>query len=115
MFQKPGVYLIKEDNSLVYVGMSGKNLYKTLYRHFEAWNHRQQEVVTYHNKLKRHKYSVRVVSCTAKQAEALEKALVIKHRPRDNENKFTQYSLNFSDKKVLDTYNDLKQIEEAPF
>ena len=36
---KSGVYLIKENNVQVYIGYSGLNLYRTMYRYFQAWNH----------------------------------------------------------------------------
>lgn len=112
---RAGVYLIKENTRLVYVGMSAKNLYKTLYRHFEKWHHSGQEVVTYAGRLNRHKYTVRVVLSTALQAARLERALIIKHRPRDNENKYTQYSLKLSDEKALDAYVTMITDNEVPF
>lgn len=114
-FKKSGVYLIKENGKLVYIGMSAKNLYRTLYRHFEKWHHSSQEVVTYENKLKRNNYSVRVVLCTANQADRLERALIIKHKPRDNENKYDQYKLTLADDKALDSYNAIPAETEAPF
>lgn len=114
-FQRAGVYLIKENNRLVYVGMSAKNLYRTLYRHFEKWHHSNQEVVTYVSKLKRNNYTVRVVLCTPSQADRLERALIIKHQPRDNENKYTQYKLTLADDKALDSYYAIPAETEAPF
>ena len=49
--KKSGVYLIKKKDlgSIVYVGFSGSDLYKTMYRHFQQWTHPQQPVVTYVN------------------------------------------------------------------
>ncbi len=118
---RSGVYLIKEDGKLVYVGYSGKNLYKTLYRHFESWRHPYQEVTTYATELKRRKYTVRIVYCTAQQAAALEKKLILKYNPRDNAIKYKNYmeetstiGKNYADK----TYNNYKETEveeELPF
>lgn len=110
---RSGVYLIKEDGRLVYVGYSGSNLYRTMYRHFERWRHRSQEVVTYHNR--RNAYTVRVVLCTPAQAARLERALIIRHRPRDNENKYEQYQLDFYDKAAVRTYDAAPVETVVPF
>ena len=105
--RKAGVYLIKENSKLVYIGMSVTDVYKTMYRHFQTWNDRQQpERVTYKSDLKRNNYTVRIIYCTSKQASALETALIIKHKPRDNENKYNNYKLNSYDKQVIETYNN---------
>jgi hypothetical protein len=40
--KRTGVYLIKENGIIVYVGYSGKDLYKTMYRHFEQWTGKQE-------------------------------------------------------------------------
>jgi hypothetical protein len=47
--------------------------------------------VTYKSRLRVHRYTVRVVAATAQQAAALEKALILKYRPRDNELKYQAY------------------------
>lgn len=112
---RAGVYLIKEAGKLVYIGMSGGNLYKTLYRHFEAWHHSQQEVTTYQTRLKKFKYTVRVVLCTPSQAARLERALIIKCKPRDNDLKYKGYQLVFTDKVIEDDYFKTATETEAPF
>lgn len=84
--KKSGVYLIKENGEIVYVGYSGSNLYRTLYRHFQAWNHSYQKVITYKgNNLNR--YTVRVILTTPQQADRLETYLIKKYLPRDNQQK----------------------------
>lgn len=80
-----GVYIIKEDGKVVYVGFSGYSVYKTMYRHFQTWNHRFQKVISYASRMKRHRYTVRPIICSGKQAYALEKRLIKKYHPRDNE------------------------------
>ena len=105
---KSGVYIIKEFGRLVYIGSSTKNLYKTLYRHFEKWNHRGQEVITYVNRLRANNYTVRVILCTAAQAVKLERALILKHRPRDNENKYLNYEIKFPDVQLIAQYESYK-------
>lgn len=113
---KTGVYLIKEDGKLVYVGYSENDLYKTMYRHFQTWNHRQQPVVSYAGKRK--EYTVRVVyTKTGAQAASLEKALIKKHEPRDCRNKYRQLELSGFDQKILNDYDTtlITPTSEAPF
>ena len=113
--RRSGVYLIKENGKLVYVGMSGGALYKTLYRHFEAWHHPDQEVVTYQSRMKKNKYTVRCVLCKPGQAVRLEKYLILKLTPRDNEIKYTNYQLSAFDESVFESYDKAPTINEVPF
>jgi excinuclease UvrABC nuclease subunit len=81
---KPGVYLIYSGERVVYVGYSGTNLYKTMYRHFQKWNDRTQQKRVVYRDLKG--ITVRVVyTNNAGTASKLEKALIVKHKPRDND------------------------------
>ena len=112
---RSGVYLIKENEKLVYIGMSGSNLYKTMYRHFEKWNHRTQDVVSYNSRLSRNRYSVRIVLCTAIQAARLERALIKNHRPRDNENKYKQYEIEPVDLNLIHAYEAQPVESVCPF
>jgi excinuclease UvrABC nuclease subunit len=118
---KNGVYLIKEDGKLVYIGHSCKHLYKIIYRHFQRWQEsslisgRRLYHTTYKNKMRRHRYTVRIVlTNTCAQAERLERALIIKHQPRDNRQKYDQYKIDFRDKKMVETY-EKKNTEPLPF
>ena len=87
--------------------MSATDVYKTMYRHFQAWHDRQQaQRVTYKSNLKYSNYTVRIIYCTSKQAYSLERALIIKHKPRDNDNKYNNYKLNFYDTQVIENYNN---------
>lgn len=92
---KPGIYIIKEDNQIVYIGYSSNNLYRTLYRHFQQWTGGRGESkagVSYKNRMHLHKYTVRAVITTPTQAPKLEAALIEKHQPRDNELKLKKYA-----------------------
>jgi hypothetical protein len=62
-----------------------------MYRHFEFWQHPKQEVVSYQANLKFRKYTVRVVFCEKNRAKILEKALILKYKPRDNGLKYENY------------------------
>jgi excinuclease UvrABC nuclease subunit len=106
---RAGVYEIKENGKVVYVGFSGLNLYKTLYRHFEEWTHKTQKVVTYKERMKRGKrYTVRVTLCSPRDAYRLEAALIKRHKPRDNEQDYRQYKLTLSDLAVKARYDKAK-------
>ena len=114
---KSGVYFIKENGKLVYIGYSSTNIYKTLYRHFQHWTHPLQYVVSYAGKMKHNKYTVSVCYCTPKQAVTLERNFIIKLRPRDCDIKYKNYTETASEKaykgKTVDTFNNTTQ--EMPF
>lgn len=120
--KRTGVYLIKKNNVIVYVGYSASNLYKTLYRHFQTWNDKQQpDRISYQEQLSRNKFTVRVVYCTPKRAAALEKALILKHNPKDNKLKYAAY-LNEAPKNevkyienIKDIYDTAQVLQTAPF
>jgi hypothetical protein len=100
---RPGCYLIYKNDVLRYVGYAGKDVYTTMYRHFQNWKDRSQHRNTYD----RASCKVRMIyTTTAKQAENLETALIIKYKPRDNGNKL-QTILNFQQKDILTEYVDI--------
>ena len=105
--KRAGVYLIKSDSSseIVYVGSSESDLYKAMYHHFNTWNDKQMERATYD----RNRVTVRVVYCTPAQAITLERALIRKHQPRDNSQKYENLFNQNQEAKLLDSY------ESAPF
>ena len=112
--KRSGVYLIKENGVLVYVGYSETNLYKTMYRHFQYWKDKQYRV-TYSDKLKTGSYLVRVIFCTPAQAFRLEGALILKYRPRDNAHQYEGYELDEKDEKILSQYKETITERDAPF
>lgn len=103
--RSPGVYIIKENDIIVYIGFSGYSVYKTMYRHFQAWNHPSQPVTSYKNKINRYKYTVRVVYTTPTKASALESALILKYLPRDNQNKIPIKSTKNTEKIISEYIN----------
>jgi len=120
-----GVYIIKEDGKVVYVGFSGYSVYKTMYRHFQTWNHRFQKVISYASRMKRHHYTVRPILCSGKQAYALEKRLIKKYHPRDNEITYelmlqeqtptqSKYAIKVEEDYFAAAKNPL-DIEDSPF
>lgn len=110
--KKSGVYLIKEKGQIVYVGYSGKNIYRTLYRHFQKWDHPYQKVTTYAD---RDNYTVRVILTTPAQAERLEAYLVNKYQPRDNDIKLKAYAEKDTGKTEYEKSKTADVYEPMPF
>jgi hypothetical protein len=113
-----GVYLIYENTVLKYIGYSGTDLYKTMYRHFQTWKDNKQVRVVYNWK----NTKVRIVYCkTAKQADTLEKASILKYKPIDNTIQYDLYETDEQEKKVYRQYIDtetkpiIKYEGETPF
>lgn len=104
---RPGVYMIYQNNQIVYIGYSGTNIYKTLYRHFQKWNDGQTRIVYNKND---ESIKIRVTyTNSAYRAYKLERALIVKHAPRDNPNKYINYVLSKQDKqRVEDLINEPK-------
>jgi excinuclease UvrABC nuclease subunit len=109
---KSGVYLIYPAGSqkACYIGMSGSNLYKTLLRHFQAWPDSKQIRITY----PKQGYNVRIVLCTPLQAERLERALIVKYKPKDNPFKYELYKTTKQDKDLTNYYYD-QSAGDPPF
>ena len=125
----PGCYLIYRESDditgptyqLRYVGYSGKDVYKALYRHFQTWNDRQvdrgerSERIVYKV---RSDIRVRVIYCrSAAQASELEKALILKYRPKDNHDKLALLELTDDGKAMASDAMEAEFVEnmEAPF
>lgn len=111
---KSGVYLIYKGDKIVYVGFSGYNVYKTMYRHFQSWSDASQVRVSYNAKRKNSPYKVRVVLASPKRAERLEKMLILKHKPKDNPMKYLTYSPTPADNKAIREYLGTP-VDSCPF
>jgi len=116
--KQSGVYLIKSDRTgnIVYVGYSETQLYKTVFRHFQKWIDIQKIVktrITY-NKTG---YKIRVVFTSPGRAAILEKYLVLKLKPRDNEIKYENYltpAQEDSAKEIIENADTISKWED-PF
>ena len=85
--KESGVYLIyNKDKKLLYVGYSGSDLYKALYRHFTSWSDRRQKRFTYPQD-----YLVRIILTTKQRAHLLEKFLITRLSPEDALMKYNDY------------------------
>jgi predicted GIY-YIG superfamily endonuclease len=97
-----GVYIIRNKKDILYIGYSGTDLYKTMYRHFQKWNDKSQIRIEYKN-TNNLKIDI-ILTSTKLQASRLEKALIIKYKPKDNPD---QYWLNFdTDDKEQEIYKE---------
>jgi hypothetical protein len=76
---KTGVYFIrnKKTKKILYVGYSGYNLYKTIYRHFQKWTD-QQYRATFDKK--NNDYQLQIIFCKTKQAQRLENYFIKKYK-----------------------------------
>jgi excinuclease UvrABC nuclease subunit len=111
---KSGVYLIYKEDVLRYVGYSASDIYKTMYRHFQSWPDPKQVRVVYKN-LKGVK--VRVIYCTPSQAAKLERAIIIRHEPKDNPQKLLNFKMDAGETAVLKSYYtaDATPVDDVPF
>lgn len=112
---KSGVYLIQNPKGvIVYVGYSGTDLYKTMYRHFQRWNDETQVRATFD---KRRAYKVRVVLVSPVKAVRLEKALILKYKPTKNHYKYKGFILKPSEEKVEEEYFEIDptNFDDLPF
>jgi hypothetical protein len=77
---KTGVYFIrnKKTTKILYVGFSGYNLYKTIYRHFQSWNDRTQYRATFDKK--NSDFQIQIIFCKPKQAQRLEEYFIKKYK-----------------------------------
>jgi hypothetical protein len=110
-YKSAGAYVIKNKytNAIKYVGHSGYNLKKTLYRHFQAHDDGQL----------RHVYNpathkVVIFRTSPTEAARVEKRLMLKYKPTDNGHK---YPAEFTPKKLdkIQKYWRTVDIEEVPF
>lgn len=113
-----GVYLIRDTatGKVIYVGYSASNLYKTILRHFQEWNDRQQRRYVY----SKTGYTVRVILTTKARAALLEKYLIVKMQPRDNKEKYDGYLTKAQTEKAAQIVQETKivpieELEEPPF
>ncbi len=88
--KKTGVYFIKENGILVYVGMSRSNLQEALYRHFQDWQRSwAQKRVNYLDFS--NVYEVACITTEKDDAHPLEKCYILEFNPRDNNKRYDEY------------------------
>lgn len=108
---KPGVYIIYKltasgRQALKYVGFSRSDVYKALYRHLQEWKDPKQTRVTFkqYNNIR-----VKVIYCKNGQiAKKLEGALILKYKPLRNINKYADFIIDESERKILKELGQIK-------
>lgn len=96
-----GVYIIKKNDRVLYVGLSLTDVRNTLYRHFQKWTDKRTnwtkksqmyERITYEGQ-NRNMFLVKVIfTPTKSEAQILESLLILKLKPIDNTLKLELYS-----------------------
>lgn len=96
-----GVYIIKKNDRILYVGLSLTDVRNTLYRHFQKWTDKRTnwtkksqmyERITYEGQ-NRNMFLVKVIfTPTKNEAQILESLLILKLKPVDNTLKLELYS-----------------------
>lgn len=115
--QRPGVYVIRKAGKLRYIGYSGSDVYKAMYRHFQVWNDRSRPEprVVYRNLAD---VSVRVIyTNTSAQAARLERALIVRFAPPDNPQQLLDLENTQTDERLMDqaANADWLPVEDVPF
>lgn len=92
----PGIYIIKENNVVVYIGMSGSCVVESLYRHFYRWRDCYRGMgceyrTSYYDLLEVNKYEVAILLIEEKQVNEVERALIWSLKPRDNRYTYDNY------------------------
>lgn len=120
-----GVYIIKKDDAIIYIGYASKDVRNTLYRHFQTWNDQRTGYtkrlepyarITYAGQ-NRERFLVKVIFCpTVEEAQQLEEFLIHKIKPKDNSLKLELYSraqlLRIEDK--LDNATFISVADDEP-
>ena len=119
-FGKTGIYFIKENGRLIYIGYSGSNLYKTILRHFQTWNDAYQSGrISYKEHLDQKDYTVRIEYMPSEAAKLAECQLINEYKPRDNKrrnfwnNAACRGSYDSTRAYVVDPKNGLRIFEDS--
>lgn len=86
-----GVYIIRENGVIVYIGMSQSCVTEALYRHFYPYNDTHRNPRTYYDVTSDNRYTVYIIYSTAADAPKLERGLILGIKPRDNRERYQKY------------------------
>lgn len=100
-----GIYLVKKNDKIIYIGHSQTQLYSTIYRHFQKYNDTWKQYRVFFEK---NEVKVRVILTSPKRAVLLEAFLILKFKPELNKIKYE----NYLNKKKQDIEKMLKAEEE---
>lgn len=111
---RSGVYKIFRNKKLVYIGHSTYDLYKTVTRHFQKWDKKQYRVTYYKEKYSQ-KFQVQFGLCDAKWAVRLERALIKKNKPKDNEDMMQEQKIDKWDQMIYDEWTTVPAMTKAEY
>ncbi len=84
-YKQAGVYIIREDQRVVYVGLSKQDVRKRMYRKFEVTRNYRYDRVCYRDRITLHTYEVAIVIAPdQEERELIEAHLIALFNPRDN-------------------------------
>ena len=114
---KPGVYIIYQNDKLAYIGYSGTNVEKTCLRHFQYWKDEKQVRVWFRNY---NACKVRIIlTKTAAQAAALENRLIHKYAPPKNPKRPKELFSRLADEMERELQNasfySREELDNLPF
>jgi hypothetical protein len=106
-----GCYMIKENDKIVYIGMSQSCVVEALYRHFYEWNDKRGNDirVTYYDRLLKKKYTAVIIITTKEQAPLFEQSLIVALQPRDNKEMYKELI------SIRDNAPQRKEDDDLPF
>lgn len=107
----PGCYIIYEDGTPVYAGMSKRSVYDIAMRHFQKWKDTNYPArISYRKRIidRSHSYTIEITVTTPSEAERLEKVIVLELQPRDNSYKFDEYATDAQAERLRAEYETAK-------
>ncbi|NCX93129.1 MAG: GIY-YIG nuclease family protein [Gammaproteobacteria bacterium] len=87
---RAGVYIIKENGVVVYVGMSQKCVLKRCYRHFYKFSDAGVRHRSYYD-LEAGNYEISIINTSPEDAVKVERGLILSIQPRDNRERYERY------------------------
>jgi len=119
-----GCYFIRKAGKIVYIGFSGTDVKKTMYRHLQKWKdkrHPENRRAFFYDRVTYDRDAVTlqvVFTKTSKEAAALEQILILKYKPQDNASKLDLFSAGVK-RDILNKYESAvthkASDEELPF
>lgn len=110
-----GIYIIREDEVIVYVGMSVSCVTEALYRHFYIYNDSHQQSRHFYSLDTLLNYDVFILVCTKDEAPKLERGLILSLEPRDNVDRFKKYLQQLQEPVKAVSVIEEVIIEDMPF
>lgn len=94
--REAGIYIIRENGVIIYVGMSQSCIVEALYRHFYYWKNDPTRTTnfprtTYYDKMGSNSYDAAIFVTEKADAPKIERGLILSIQPRDNRERYQSY------------------------